>query len=175
MEGVVKRLGRFIEGLANGFGYLSGWLVPLMMLLVVFEVFMRYALNRPPAIADEFSAYMLVALSYLGAAYTLKEKGHVRITALVSRLPTRVSSWLRLITLVIALVFALGLSVAAYGYIVFSFKMGMKSWSWISFPLQGPQMTVVIGFILLSLVFMVKIVKAVINIRSGTSVEGRGR
>ena len=122
----MKRLGRIIENIANIGGYFSGWLVPLMMLLVLYEVFMRYVLNQPPMIADEFSAYMLVALTFLGAAYTWKEKGHVRITALISRLPPKVSSWARLIALVIALIFAVILSQAGYHFTAFSFKRLIK-------------------------------------------------
>jgi len=47
-----------------------------MMMLVVVDVFMRYVMRQPLMVSDEFSAYMLVALSYLGFAYTWREKGH---------------------------------------------------------------------------------------------------
>ena len=80
-----------------------------MIVLIIIEVFMRYVLRQPPMVADEFSAYMLVAMSYLGAAYTFRERGHVRITALVNRLPIGVSSWLRVVTLAIAFIFSVAL------------------------------------------------------------------
>ncbi len=171
----MKQLLRFIEGITNIGGYFSGWLVFLMMLIVLYEVFMRYALNQPPIIADEFAAYMLVAMSYLGAAYTWRARGHVRITALVSRLPTRVSSWLRLITLVFAFAFSLVLIQSSYVFLAQSFRFHRASSSWLNTPLQGPQMTLMIGFILLSLVLIVEIVKAIMNIRSGISVEGEAQ
>ncbi len=105
----MKRAGRIIDSVSNVLGYFSGWLVALMMLLIFFEVFMRYVVNQPPMLADEFGAYMLIALSFLGAAYTWREKGHVRITSVVSRLPPKVASYLRVITLVFALALSLGL------------------------------------------------------------------
>ena len=152
-------------------GYSAGWLVLLMMLLVLVEVFSRYVFNRPLMVANEFGSYLLVAVSYLAAAYAWKEKGHVRITVLVSRLPARVSSWLRLITLLLALVVAFGLSQSAYSYLQTSFRLGMASGSWLHFPLQGPHMTLMIGFTLLSLILMVEVTRAIKKLRRGESIE----
>jgi len=157
--------------MANIVGYIAGWLVLLMMLLVLVEVFSRYVFNRPLMVANEFGSYLLVAVSYLAAAYAWKEKGHVRITVLVSRLPARVSSWLRLITMLLALVVAFGLSQSAYSYLQTSFRLGMASGSWLHFPLQGPHMTLMIGFTLLSLILMVEVTRAIKKLRRGESIE----
>ena len=160
--------------MANILGYIAGWFVLLMMLLVLVEVISRYVFNRPLMVADEFGSYLLVAVSYLAAAYAWKEKGHVRITALVSRLPPRVSSWLRLITLLLALIVAIGLSQSAYSYLQTSFRLGMASGSWLNFPLQGPHMTLMIGFVLLSLIITVEVTRAIKNFRRGQSIEEEG-
>lgn len=168
---LMTRLIHVIESIANIGGYLSGWLVPLMMLLILYEVIMRYIVHRPPIIADEFSAYMLVTLCFLGMAYTWKERGHVRITALVSRLPARIASWIRLGTLVLALVIGIMMSQAIYAYLVYSFKYHMRSATHLLTPLQGPQMTMLIGFILLCPLLIVEIARAIMNIRSGKRVE----
>lgn len=147
----------------------------MMVVLVLYEVFMRYILHQPPMVADEFSAYMLVAMSYLAAAYTFREKGHVRITALVSRLPTRLSNWLRVVTLAIGLGFSILLTKSSYDWMAFSFKLRMASSTWLNFPLQGPQMTLAIGFTILSLLLIVNIAKVIMNIRAGISIEEEAR
>ena len=157
--------------MADIVGRIAGWLVLLIMLLVLVEVISRYVFHRPLMLADEFGSYLLVAISYLAAAYAWKEKGHVRITALVSRLPPRVSSWLRLITMLLALVVAFGLSQSAYTYLQTSFRLGMASGSWLHFPLQGPHMTLMIGFTLLFLMILVQIVRAIKNFWRGQSIE----
>jgi TRAP-type C4-dicarboxylate transport system permease small subunit len=144
-----------------------------MIGLIIFEVFMRYVLNRPPIIADEFSAYMLVAMSYLGAAYTFKERGHVRVTALVQWLPPAVSNWLRVVTLAVAFIFSIGLTKSSYDFVKFSFKLHMASATWLNFPLQGPQMTVAIGFTLLSLWLLAEVIKAILDAKSGINIEGK--
>lgn len=167
----MKQFSYIIDSIANKTGQLSGWLVPAMMILVLFEVFMRYVVHQPPVIADEFSAYMYVALSFLAMGYTWKQRGHVRITALVSHLPPRVASWLRLFTLVAALGFSIMLIFASYGLLAFSFRIHMASSTHLRFPLQGPQMTLIIGFAFLSLLLIGEVARAIITIRSGGNAE----
>ncbi|MFC2049564.1 TRAP transporter small permease subunit [Chloroflexota bacterium] len=141
------------------------------MVIILVEVFMRYVMGQPTIIAEELCGYLLVAISYLGMAYTWKEKGHVRITALTSRLPVTASNWLRLATLILALFFTILLIISSYSYVLHSFKVHMVSSTYYRIPLQGPQMTILIGFLLLALLIVVDIVRAIQHIRSGTRIE----
>jgi len=169
----MKRSTTIIDKISNFFGYISGWLVPLMMLLVAVEVFMRYVLHNPAMIADEFSAYMLVALSYLGLAYTWRQGGHVRITLLVSRLPAKVAGWIRVFILVLIFVFMIGITHAGWKMIVYARQIGLRSDTWLTFPLFWPQLTVFVGFLLLTLMLPVEIVRTILKIRAGEDVEMR--
>lgn len=166
------RIAGVITRIADIGAYIAGWLVFLMMLLVVYETFMRYVLHRPLMVADEFAGYMLVAIAYIGTAYTWKVKGHIRISTVLERVPLRVANWLRLIALVLAFIFSIALNQVSYKYIIVSFELKMASATWLHTPLQGPQMTVIIGFILLSLLLIIEIARAIVNIRSGKAVEG---
>lgn len=167
----MRRIGTIIDKIADLGGYFSGWLVPLMMMLVVVEVFMRYVLRQPLMVADEFSAYMLVALSYLGIAYTWRQGGHVRVAVLVSRLPSRASSWIRFIGLILVFIFLLELDRVAYKMIVYALKINLRSSTWLMVPLFWPQLTVFIGFMLLTLLVGVDIIRAIGKIRAGEKVE----
>ena len=44
-------------------------------------------------------------IALIGLAYTWREKAHVRLTFLSANIPSRVSHWLRVVTLVLALGF----------------------------------------------------------------------
>lgn len=171
----MKRLGYIVEKLSDIFGHLSEWLLVLLMALVLVEVLFRYVVKQPLMIADEFGGYLLVAIIFLGGAYTWRQKGHIRVTALVERLPLKASKWLRLVTLVLALGASVMLSLASYNYLTFSFARGMKSPTWLHTPLQGPQMTLLIGFSLLSLLLIVEVVKAIMNIRAGRELEEKAQ
>ena len=142
-----------------------------MMLLVLFETVMRYVFHQPPMVADEFSAYMLIAVAYLGMAATWKEKGHVRITTAVTMIPPKVASWVRLVTLVIGLTMAIILTASSCGYVLYSFKIHMRSSTWLNTPLQPSQLTLLIGFTVLSLLIITQLARAILKIRSGESVE----
>ena len=167
----MKKAGIIIEKISNFFGYVSGWLVPCMMVLVAVEVFMRYVLHNPAMVADEFSAYMLVGLSYLGLAYTWRNGGHVRITLLVSRLPVKAASWIRLFMLILIFIFMIGITHAGWKMIIYARQIDLRSDTWLTFPLFWPQLTVFIGFLLLTLTLPLEIAKVIIKIRTGEPVE----
>jgi TRAP-type C4-dicarboxylate transport system permease small subunit len=167
----MNRLVSGIEKIAYWGGYLSGWLVPLMMMLVVVDVFMRYVMHRPLMVSDEFSAYMLVALSFLGLAYTWREGGHVRIEVLVSRFRGKFYDWVRLIGLILTFIFMIELDRAAYKMIVYALKINLRSSTWLMFPLFWPQLTVFIGFILLTLLLVIDIFRIGVKIRAGKKAE----
>jgi TRAP-type C4-dicarboxylate transport system permease small subunit len=167
----MSRFGSFIERISDLGGILSGWLVPFMMILVVVEVFTRYVLNRPLMVADEVSAYMLVALSFLGLAYTWRQGGHVRISILVSRLPKKAAGWVRLGALIAVLLFMLEMDRAAYKMVVYALQMNMRSSTFLMIPLFWPQLPIFVGFVLLTLMIFVDIVRAAQKIRAGEKVE----
>jgi len=167
----MKRFGSAIDKIADLGGYFSGWLVPLMMILVVVEVFTRYVLDRPLMVADEVSAYLLVALSFLGLAYTWREGGHVRISILVSRLPGKAAAWVRLGALIAVFLFMLEMDRSAYKMVVYALQINMRSSTFLMIPLFWPQLPVFIGFVLLTLKIFVDILRAVGKIRAGESVE----
>ena len=167
----MKRIADLLERIAYLGGYCSGWLVPLMMMMVVVEVFYRYVLHQPLMLADEFSAYMLVAVSYLGTAYTWRQGGHVRVTVLVSRLQSRTAGWLRFIGLILVFIFMIELDRVSYKMIAYALQINLRSSTWLMFPLFWPQLTVFIGFVLLTLLVAIDIVQAFSKLRAGEKVE----
>jgi TRAP-type C4-dicarboxylate transport system permease small subunit len=167
----MDRLIGVIEKVAYLGGILSGWLVPCMMVLVVADVFMRYVMRRPLMVADEFSAYMLVALCYLGLAYTWREGGHVRIEILVRRLSPRLHDRVRLAGLALVFVFMLELDRAAWKMIVYAHQMKLRSSTFFMVPLFWPQLTVFIGFVMLTLLVLADAVQLGAKIRAGGRTE----
>lgn len=167
----MKQLASAIDRLANFVGYLSAWLVPIMMMLVVIDVFMRYVMHRPLMVADEFSAYMLVALSFLGFAYTWRQGGHVRVEVVVNYLPPRLKAWVRLIGLILTFIFMIEMDRVAFKMIAYALQMKMRSSTWMMFPLFWPQLTIFVGFVLLTLMLAADIVQAGVKLRAGKIAE----
>jgi len=132
---------------------------------------MRYVMRRPLMVSDELSAYMLVALSFLGFAYTWREKGHVRVEVLVSRLSPRAQDRVRLVGLVLTLAFMLEMNRSAFKMIVYAYQMKMRSSTWMMFPLFWPQLTIFVGFVLLTLVLAADILQLWTKIRAEKATE----
>lgn len=167
----MERVSHFIGKIASISGHISGWLVPLMMILVAIEVFTRYLLHQPLMVADEFSAYMLVALSYLGMAYTWRQGGHVRISILISRLPARLANWIRLISLSLIFIFMIEMVRVGYKMVAYARQIDLRSPTWLTIPLFWPQLTVFFGFVIFAVVLGVDLISAIGKMRAGESLE----
>jgi TRAP-type C4-dicarboxylate transport system permease small subunit len=124
---------------------------------------MRYVVGQPAMIADEFSGYLLVVMVFLGAAFTWKEHGHVRITALINRLPQKISIRMRFVGLVLTLFFGFALCQAGYHFVKFSFKYGMASATHLRTPLQIFHLIIFVGFVLLTLQIIADILKILLK------------
>lgn len=147
-------------------GHFTGWLIVIMMALVMVEVVSRYIFNQALGVGDEFSAYMLVAISFMGLAYVARRQSHIRITVVVSKLRPNLRNWLRLVTLVIALIFFSLLTKASYDFIAYSISHGMRSGSWLRTPLVGPQIFMFIGAALICLQIFVELIYAIRTLRT---------
>jgi len=74
----VQKLLHTADTISTVVGKAFSWLIIALMLLVVLEVFKRYALNAPTAWVFDASNMMYGTLFMMGGAYTLSQDGHVR-------------------------------------------------------------------------------------------------
>ena len=79
--------------------------------VIVQEVLRRFVLNFSSAWAEETARYAFIYLGYIGAAYAVKERAHIRFDILINRLPDRLKGWLYILAEVGTAVFAV---IAAY-------------------------------------------------------------
>jgi hypothetical protein len=85
----MKTLVRCIDGLSNWASRVSAVVLGLMTILILVEITLWNLLEKTTLIADEYSAYGLAAIIFLGAGYCLKERGHIRITLVLGFLPAK--------------------------------------------------------------------------------------
>ena len=74
----VQKILHTAEGISTWVGKAFAWLIVALMLLVVAEVFKRYALNMPTAWVFDASNMLYGTLFMMGGAYALAHDGHVR-------------------------------------------------------------------------------------------------
>jgi len=68
---------------------LSALILGAMALLILIEIALWNTLQKTTLIADEYSAYGLAAITFLGACFCLRERGHIRITLVLGLLPKK--------------------------------------------------------------------------------------
>ena len=84
---------------------LAGFATLAIVLLVSYDVLMRYFFDRPQLFVDEVASFLQVLVIFGGAAYTFRVGGHVRVDLITGILRPAVRAWLRLGTLVLGVVF----------------------------------------------------------------------
>jgi len=97
----MNKLIQFSDGLSNIAAKVSAVILGLMTVLILIEIILWNTLEKTTLIADEYSAYGLAAIIFLGAGYCLKERGHIRITLILGILPQTVSRVIAFIATII--------------------------------------------------------------------------
>lgn len=156
-----------INGLNEKVGYFTGFLALPLILVVVYEVIMRYAFNAPTVWAFEATTLLYGTHFMLGLGYTYKYDGHVAIDIFESQLSFRPRTILRICINIILFLPTVGLlSVWGVIYAATSWKnWELASTSWAP-PIYPFKTLMAIGFILLFLQGIVKLIEDIRSLRT---------
>ena len=75
----MKSLILIIESTTEWFGRIASWLVLAMVLLICYDVAMRYLYQQGSVALQELEWHLFALIFLLGSAYTLKHDEHVRV------------------------------------------------------------------------------------------------
>jgi len=101
----MNKLVKLSDNLSDIMAKLSAVILGLMTILILVEIFIWNMFEKTTLIADEYSAYGLAAIIFLGAGFCLKEKGHIRITLIMGFLPETLSRVIAFIATMITTLF----------------------------------------------------------------------
>jgi len=116
-------LARGIDALNETIGRAVKWLVLLATLVSATNAGLRYGFDLSSNAWLELQWYLFALIFLLGAGYTLKHNGHVRIDVLYGRLTPRAQAWIDLLGGLLFLLPVAGL-MAWLGWAVFA-----ESWA----------------------------------------------
>jgi len=86
---MLMKLSKSIDRLTHWLGRTVGWLTLAMVLLMATIVVLRYGFAIGSIAVQEAVMYLNAAIVSVGAAYTLKEQGHVRVDIFYSALSAK--------------------------------------------------------------------------------------
>ncbi|WP_340105651.1 TRAP transporter small permease [Rhodohalobacter sp. 8-1] len=88
-------------------GHFLAFLMALMLLSVVWQVFTRYIMGEASDFTDELARYLLIWIGTLGAAYISGQKMHLAIDLLPEKLSGKANYRLNVVISLFIMVFAL--------------------------------------------------------------------
>ena len=94
----VRRFLALVDNLNDQVGKIVSMLIIFMVLILVYEVVLRYIFNSPTLWAHETSEYFFGVHFFLGGAYALRHAAHVNVEVIYSRFSPRVRAILDIIT-----------------------------------------------------------------------------
>ncbi len=136
---------RIINKLSDIMAVFSAIILGLMATLILLEIFLWNTLQKTTLIADEYSAYGLAAIIFLGAGYCLKEKGHIRITLVLGLLPESLTRVIAFIATTLTTVFMGYLWYYLFLMVRSSVRYDSTSGTLTNTPLWIPQLIMLIG------------------------------
>jgi TRAP-type C4-dicarboxylate transport system permease small subunit len=87
---------RLFDQVIDFMAFLAGVLLVGAVLIVCFEIWMRYFARKPQVWTVEVCEYILFAIAFLGAPWLLKKGGHVSIDIMVAQMSPKTQSYLGL-------------------------------------------------------------------------------
>lgn len=153
----VVRSPRLIEYGGKALAYVSGILVVAMIGMSTYGTFARYVLREPVSWSLELPRFAFVAVVAFPLAYVLTVGGHTRVEFLTSRLSQRVGEYLRLVTNVVFLSYAVFVFWAGLRKTVESLMEGVHSVE-VGIPMWVIHLLIPIGvsFLIMELLFDIK-------------------
>lgn len=157
---------RAVDSLNEKVGFLTALLILPMVLVVAYEVFMRYFFNAPTIWGFEATTFIYGAHFILGFGYTHKLDGHVSVDIVEGRLPAAARTRLRIFANIAIFLPTIGLTT------VWSILYALTSWqqwelastSWA--PKLYPHKTLMaVGFVLLWLQGLAKLLQDIRSLK----------
>ena len=155
-----RLLRRVLDALYLWSGYLAGFfLVVIFALMVIMSAGREFGLNVPAG--DDFAAWAMAALSFLGLAHTFKRGEMIRVGLLLERLSGRPKQIVEIITLVIGLAF-IGYFTWHAGHLSYdSWRFNDMAQGVVAVPLWIPQLAVVGGLAVFAIALADELVRVI--------------
>ena len=93
MQKIINGINFLTEGIGKGVAWLTGVLV----LLICYDVLMRYFANETSAWILELEWHIFALIFLLGAAYTLKHDKHVRVDLFYTKMNPKDKAWINIV------------------------------------------------------------------------------
>lgn len=100
----LRKVSQLIDSFTEKIGVLVAWLTTALVINVFYDVVMRYVFHHGNIALQELEWHIFSVIFLIGAAYTLKEDGHVRVDILYTKFSAKQKAWIDFICTFIFLI-----------------------------------------------------------------------
>ena len=168
---ILRKLASIIDNTNYLLAALAGLLLVFLMLMVAYEVVIRYFLGLSLIWTVEITGYCLLYVTFLAAAWLLGKEGHVTMDLVLNRLNPRTQALLNTITSVIGAIICL--IIVWFGVKVTwdNYQLGYVATSELRPPLFLIILIIPIGSFLLSIQFLRRAYGYLVSWRASSGKE----
>ena len=173
----MRQLVRVIDNLSRACGALAAVLVISLIVLMLYDVMMRYVFNSPTLWGFEVNTYLMGAAFILSVGYALSHDAHVRVDLLYTAETRWRLKWVDLIGFTVLMLPAtIWITAGLWNYFSEAYRTGERSggsaWNPVLWPFR---FVLFAGFVMLTLQVVGEIIRRVYMIKGdpiGTASEG---
>ncbi len=122
------KLKKGIDRLNEEVGKTVSWLTTILVLLVCFDVVIRYIFNDTQAWIRELEWHLFALVFLLGAGYAFQHDRHVRVDVFYSKFTPKEKAWVNLVGgVVLLLPWCILVMYYAFDFALLSYKIGETS------------------------------------------------
>ncbi|MCL4440316.1 MAG: TRAP transporter small permease [Firmicutes bacterium] len=167
----MERFVRLCDGLSLACGVLAAVLLIIGLTLIIIEVVIRTLFSMTLYITEEYTGYLMLAITFLGLSYTLKEKGHIRMLFLHTLLKGKARIALDIFAFSAGLAICALITMTTANFFWDSVVSKSQSMQISGTYLAIPQFFMPLGSLMMTLQFAAELGRSILHIRSGNLEE----
>ncbi len=145
---------RYTKKLTNMCFWIGAIMLCLSVIMIIAEIVLRRFFSSSLYITDEYTGYLLCAVATMGMAFTLREKGHIRMTIFYTFLSPKRKECFDKIVCLVGFLFFVYLTFATGNLFLRSLLGGVRAMSVSQTYIAIPQFFMPLGFLALAMQFL---------------------
>jgi TRAP-type mannitol/chloroaromatic compound transport system permease small subunit len=162
----MRALVRAIDGVSRIFGAAAAVLVIVLVVLMLYDVVLRYVLNAPTIWGNDLNTWLMGASFVLSIAYAMSTDSHVRVDLLYNRQTRRHIRLFDVVGLVLIILPTVAwLTVGLFDHFMTAYQNGERSGSGGWNPIVWPFKAILFaGFAIFTLQIIAEIIKRIASL-----------
>ena len=116
-----------LESVIDWTGRGTAWICMVLVLLVAFNVILRYAFRLGPVALQELEWHLMSPIALIGMSYALRHGDHVRVDIFFDRFGRTLKEWINLAAAIVTVVIAIIIFKLSLGFVYQAYFIGEGS------------------------------------------------